>query len=330
LYSSPIANMAPVQGKGEEAERPSVLDNIEQTAKIFATVAVPVIVALGGWIIQTSMEHDKERAAKIAQDQQAAIDKDKISLEYVKIAKDILTSSEKEIPGELTTWSWRLLDGVSPIKFDKAALERLIERKDRIPAPSVPTVATSFAVLAPEYEQMFKVMRLTVPSEQVDLVIAKIQASLPRYAALEKTTGVPWFVIGVAHYLERGLDFEVHLHNGDPLGDRTVKPPVGRPLSGQPPFTWDDSARDAFELAGFGRVQDWPLTRILFELERYNGFGYRRSHVINSPYLWNCTSQYTKGLYRVDHVFDPLAVPDRCGGAALIKRMLDRQLIALK
>ena len=73
-------------------------------------------------MIQTTIEHDRERAARIQQDQQSALDKDKISLEYVKIAKEILTSSQQNIPKELTTWSWKLLDGVSPVKFDKDAL----------------------------------------------------------------------------------------------------------------------------------------------------------------------------------------------------------------
>jgi hypothetical protein len=124
--------------KGYSADRkspPTALDNVEQLAKIFATAAIPVIVALGGWAIQTTIEKDKERAAEIQRRQQSALDKDKISLEYVKLAKDILTSSEKGIPMELTKWSWQLIDGVSPVKFDPEDLRKLIARNDRIPAP---------------------------------------------------------------------------------------------------------------------------------------------------------------------------------------------------
>jgi hypothetical protein len=80
---------------GQRQPSPSGLDNIEQGAKIFATAAIPIIIALGGWIIQTTIEHDKEQASKIQQEQQSALDKDKIALEYVKIAKDILTSTER-------------------------------------------------------------------------------------------------------------------------------------------------------------------------------------------------------------------------------------------
>ncbi|HMF85657.1 MAG TPA: hypothetical protein VK635_30235 [Bradyrhizobium sp.] len=70
-----------------EIGSPSFLNKAEQVAKIFATAAIPVIIGVGGWIIQTTIEHDKQEAAKIQQEQQRAVDKDKISLEYVKIAK---------------------------------------------------------------------------------------------------------------------------------------------------------------------------------------------------------------------------------------------------
>jgi lysozyme family protein len=131
------------------------------------------------------------------------------------------------------------------------------------------------------------------------------------------------------HYTDRGLDFQTHLHNKDPLTDRTVQVPAGRPKLGQPPFTWEDSASDAVELFGATSTPDWSIARVLYFMERYNGFGYRRRQV-NSPFLWNCTSQYTKGQFVADHVFDPEATPERCGVAALLKRLMDRQLIALK
>jgi len=276
--------LAPKQTEtGQSPPLRSPLDNIEQGAKIFATAAIPVIIALGGWAIQATIEHDKEQ-----------VDKDKISLEYVKIAKDILTSTEKDVPAELTTWSWRLLDGVSPIKFDKGDLDRLIARKERIPAPSVPSASFDFLSLAPEYDQMFNSMRLTGGNERLDAAVGKLLAGKDRYAEVEKRTGVPWFIVGVVHYLETGLNFQTHLHNDDPLNARTVHVPAGRPRTGQPPFTWEDSAQDAFELTGVTKVPDWSIARVLYELERYNGWGYRRRQV-NSPYLWNCTSQYTKG-----------------------------------
>jgi Fungal chitosanase of glycosyl hydrolase group 75 len=122
-----------------EKKSPTVLDQIEQVAKISATVALPLIVAIGGWIIQTAIEDDKQRAAQIQADQQSALDQQRVSLEYVKIAMGILTSENAKIPKELTRWSWLLLNDQSPKKFDPEDLKKLIERDDRIPAPSTST-----------------------------------------------------------------------------------------------------------------------------------------------------------------------------------------------
>ncbi len=41
-------------------------------------------------------------------------------------------------------------------------------------------------------------------------------------------TGVPWELIGAIHFRESSLDFNKCLHNGDPLGQKTVRVPAGR------------------------------------------------------------------------------------------------------
>jgi lysozyme family protein len=301
----------------------SRLDKIEQAAKIFATTMIPIIVALGGWMIQTTIEHDRERAARIQQDQQSALDKDKISLEYVKIAKEILISSEQKIPKELTTWSWKLLDGVSPIKFDKDALNRLIEREERIPPPAPALAPTNFASLAPEYAQMFKEMKLIKGKRELDSDVMKILDNKARYDAIEKLTGVPWYVVALIHK-ESGFNFNVHLSNGeDPLTSRSVNVPAGR----GPFATWEESAVDAVLYDGINRVNEWTIPRVLYELEKFNGFGYRR-HGVVSPYLWSCTSHYSKGRWDAKG-FNPEGMFSRCGAAALLQALIERKLVAL-
>jgi hypothetical protein len=137
--------------KDSEKSAPTILDKFEQFSKIFATVLVPLVLAIGGWIIQTTVEHDKQQAAIIQADRQSALERDRteqqrtidqqrVSLEYVKIAKEILTNS-KEVPVELARWSWQLLNDVAPTKFDPEDLKKLIERNDRIPAPAASPVA---------------------------------------------------------------------------------------------------------------------------------------------------------------------------------------------
>lgn len=127
---------------------PTVLDKIEQMTKILATIALPLIVAIGGWIIQTTIEDNKTRTAQMQAVQQQALDQQRVSLEYVKIAMGILTSESPKIPKELTRWSWQLLDEQSPKKFDPADLKKLIERDDRIPTaastPSFPNINLTF------------------------------------------------------------------------------------------------------------------------------------------------------------------------------------------
>lgn len=307
-------NAAPEESKGGQQAGPSSLDKLEQAAKIFATAALPVIVALGGWWIQSTIENDKQKAAKIQQEQQSA-------LEYVKIAKEILTSTEKDIPEELTKWSWRLLNGVAPVKFEQADLDRLIANKERIPTPSATSL--DFMSLGPEYDTTFKNMRIT-NAEGLKAPLESIIANKERYEAVENTTHVPWYVVGILHY-DRGFDFDSYLGNGDPLTAPTVHIPKGRgPFS-----TWEDGARDALKLAPIAGVTDWNVDRILYELERYNGFGYRRRG-INSPYLWSCASPYIKGAFRSDGIFDAQTVASKCGAAPLIKSLIDRKIVTTK
>ena len=77
----------------------------------------------------------------------------------------------------------------------------------------------------------------------------------PRYDQVANATGVPWYVIGIIHEMEGGLNFTTHLHNGDPLTRRTVQVPAGRPPTGMPPFQWEESAIDALDAGGLRRGQ---------------------------------------------------------------------------
>jgi len=125
----------------DDERRPATfLDRFEQMAKIFATLLVPIVLAIGGWYIQATVEHDKTNAATVQTNAQLSLERQRISLEYVKLAKDIL-ATPKDVPPELTRWSWQLLNDVSPTKFDPADLKKLIERQDRIPLPAASATA---------------------------------------------------------------------------------------------------------------------------------------------------------------------------------------------
>lgn len=141
------------------------------------------------------------------------------------------------------------------------------------------------------------------------------------YLRISGATGVPAEMIGPIHNRESSLNFNTHLHNGDPLTARTRHVPANRPAAGNPPFTFDESAIDALMMAphSLHKVKDWTLERILYETERYNGWGYLGKG--NSPYLWAATDQYHGGKYVADGVYDANAWDRQLGCVALLKQM---------
>ena len=190
-------------------------------------------------------------------------------------------------------------------------------------APAAPPIssATSFGALAAEYRALFDAC-VPEPGKAplIEAQLKKIRLGELRYRALGDRLGIPWFFIGIVHSLECGSNFALHLHNGDPLGARTVRVPAGRPTTGQPPFTWEQSAEDALRMKGLAGLQDWSLPAMLFRWESFNGMGYRLRGLA-SPYLWSFSNLYQGGLFVADHEFDPEARSKQCGAAVLLQRL---------
>ncbi|MGA7876219.1 MAG: hypothetical protein WCA08_11190 [Desulfoferrobacter sp.] len=183
--------------------------------------------------------------------------------------------------------------------------------------------------LRKEYENLFNGCQ--VRPEQMDKVegiITKLQANKNRYQNVAGTLGIPWFFVAAIHNMESSLSFKRHLHNGDPLTKRTVHVPSGRPKKGNPPFTWEESAEDALAMRGVGAKTDWSLAGTLYQLEGYNGWGYRlyHSHVL-SPYLWGFSNHYKSGKYTADGTWSDVAVSKQCGAAVLLRRMAETNQI---
>lgn len=182
--------------------------------------------------------------------------------------------------------------------------------------------------LAAEYRDLWDkmVVRATkIPA--ADKIVDVIAANRERYQKVEAKTEVPWFFIAVVHSLEGSLSFKTHLHNGDSLKSRTVHVPKGRPVTGSPPFAWEDSAVDAVRCENLHYWTNWTLEGVLYKLEAFNGFGYRNCHPgVRSPYLWSFSNQYSQGKYVADGEWSDSAVSDQCGAAVLLRRMLDRKL----
>lgn len=147
----------------------------------------------------------------------------------------------------------------------------------------------------------------------------RIAAGRSRYLAIEQRTGVPWYLVGLLHMRESSLDFSTYLGNGQPLNRVTTLVPAGR----GPFATFEDGAVDALDLQLFNRFTDWPISRILWAAETFNGQGYYNVRPpINSPYLWSWTNQYTAGKFTGDGVYNPAAVDSQPGVASVLGSLI--------
>lgn len=184
-------------------------------------------------------------------------------------------------------------------------------------------MAFTFSSTRDEYADLWESMSI-LPDRKSEVMATarRILGNQSRYEDVSAETGVPWFVIGIIHSMECGLSFKQHLHNGDSLARRTVQVPKGRPTTHDGPFTWEESAIDALQYDGLDNVSEWSVERIAFELEKFNGTGYRRKG-IHSPYLWSYSNQYERGKYIRDGVWSPTAISQQCGAMPILYALMD-------
>ena len=180
---------------------------------------------------------------------------------------------------------------------------------------------TNFADLKSEYENLWAAMKIRPErAATVDAIARRLIGHKSRYQAVEDETGVPWFVIAALHNRESDADFDTYLGNGEPLDRETRLAPRGRG-----PFeSWEEGAVDALELDHLDEVEDWTPARACYEVEKFNGFGYRNNHPnVKSPYLWSFTNHYTSGKYVGDGQFSAGAVDKQCGAIPVLKRIME-------
>jgi lysozyme family protein len=152
-----------------------------------------------------------------------------------------------------------------------------------------------------------------------DAAARRLVGAKAHYQAVQKTTGVPWFVIAVIHERESSQNWAGSLAQGDPWNKVSVHVPAGRG-----PFnSWEDAAVDALVNCPphAARWKDWSAGGAMTLLEQYNGIGYALKG-LPSPYVWAGTDQYAKGKYTSDGKFDPEAVDKQLGCAGLLKAMM--------
>lgn len=186
-------------------------------------------------------------------------------------------------------------------------------------------MTVEFKDLKCEYLKLYCTMEIN-KIEEINKVVSFIRQNKDKYVEVSSqfNGSIPWWFISLIHYRESSLSFNTHLHNGDSLQFRTKNVPSGRPKTGNPPFTWGSSAVDALTLKGFHKESDFSIPRVLFNLEKYNGFGYRLYHKETlSPYLWSFTNHYIKGGYKSDGKWSKTYVSKQIGCAPLLKVLLE-------
>jgi|ERR1700690_3902256 len=151
-----------------------------------------------------------------------------------------------------------------------------------------------------------------------------------RYQAVEKVTGVPWFVVAVIHEREASQSWNGQLGQGDPLNHTSIHVPRGRgPFLFHPgdvpgADAWHRAACDALMNCPpqAGHWKDWTIGGALTVLILYNGIGYEAYHAEPSPYDWGATNIEQEGKYTGDGTFSKNVWDMQVGCAAMLKNMM--------
>jgi lysozyme family protein len=158
------------------------------------------------------------------------------------------------------------------------------------------------------------------PSRQTEFrrIAKRLFDAKERYVSVQNKTGVPWYMIAVAHEREASQNWNTQLAQGDPLHRKSTHVPRGM----GPYDTWEEGALAAVNQSGLSKVKDWRLEKVLYYLERFNGWGYH-NHGVPSAYLWAGSSAYRRGKYIADGVWSSTAVDTQSGCAPIIKYLMD-------
>jgi lysozyme family protein len=179
---------------------------------------------------------------------------------------------------------------------------------------TAPTYRSKWPVYARQWDAMELVRVPTVRA-----VAKRLFASKARYVKIQNVTGVPWWMVAVIHERESNQNWSRSLAQGDPWNRVSTHVPRGRG-----PFnSWEEAAVDALAtLKGLHRVIDWRLEKVLYQLERYNGWGYHWRGLA-SPYIWGATTVQQRGKFIADGKFSATTMDVQLGCAALIRALMD-------
>lgn len=183
---------------------------------------------------------------------------------------------------------------------------------------SVPT----FESLAPSYARMWADL-VPTPSHLAELqrICTLLKVHKPTYQNVAEQVWHNvnyWFIVALLDQMEGGGGCNTYLGNGQSLKRATTEVPAGR----GPFASFFDGCIDALHLDGFDKITTWPIERIAYQFEAWNGWGYLNKP-ITDPYLTSFSNLYTKGKWVSDHHYDPEAVSQQPGALTILKVLAD-------
>lgn len=179
-----------------------------------------------------------------------------------------------------------------------------------------------FPELEPGYNSLLAHL-VVWESAAVDVEARRLLGFLPKYADVQRRTGVPAIWLATVFEREASSNFRLYFGNGDPLSSVTTHVPAGRgPFVG--PTAWEDGCIDAMGVDKIDQVTGWTWARLCYEGELWNGFG-PRAHGINTGYLFSGTSAYTEGKYVEDGVWSATTQDRQLGIVPVAQRMVQLQ-----
>jgi lysozyme family protein len=184
----------------------------------------------------------------------------------------------------------------------------------------------------PDQEARWQAARINPHySIALDLDVALFKRNAARYQAITdlRANGVPASVLFCLHQRESSGNFRCHPHEGSPLTGRTRFVPKGRLPKVPPPYTFEQSAEDAYYVVDRLDLVNWKsVQEALQGIESFNGLGYQKYHpTVPSPYVYNgllINGKATRGKYTGDGKFDRTAVDQQLGCAAILLRMQEQ------
>jgi WD40 repeat protein len=113
MSDSPSPPLTPRTAQPNAVDR---WDQLEKGARVLSWVAIPLVLAVVGWLIQSSLSERN------------------VSQEYVKLAVSILKEPKDKTEAPLRGWAADLLNQNSPTKFSPEVLQALKEGQATLPA----------------------------------------------------------------------------------------------------------------------------------------------------------------------------------------------------